>query len=106
MRLQNTSGINTNELRAFLYKVAKVAEVSTRGLYVWVQKGYYGSYRGICYDADFIYRKGEEIPVNGYIKLRVFPEDSLLRVAKTFAHELSHLKDARETPETGKRRPV
>ena len=80
-------------VKATCRAVAKAARVGTAGLLVRVQMLHYSSTRGRCYgDAIRVYRRGKPVIVNGYVKLWFQDWGQL---ARTFAHELSHLRDAR-----------
>jgi len=102
MRIENTSRIDTGTIRPILTKVMKAAPLGKArtwlqgkdGLYVTIHNAKRSRVRGRIYpDAAQITRKGNPIPVRGYIKLFIFAHTTLDDVAHTFAHELSHFKD-------------
>lgn len=102
MRIENTSRIETKDLRAIFTQILKSAPLGKArtwlrgkdGLYVVVNNAKYSRVRGRIYpEAIQIHRKGKPIPVRGYIKLFIFDHTDLKELAITFAHELSHFKD-------------
>ncbi len=106
MKLTNTSSLPTEELRRRCYEAAKWFGISLKGTLVQVHNGYRSRYSGKCWGTvDAVYRKGNRIPVNGYIKLFVHKGKTIDDAIATFVHELSHLEDAREFTLQGKKIP-
>ncbi len=102
MRIENTSRIDTKVIRATFTDVLKRSPMGKSrtwlqgkdGLYIVVNNATRSRVRGRIYPgACYIYRKGKEIDVRGYIKLYIFEHTTLKDMAHTFAHELSHFKD-------------
>jgi len=85
--------LDTKQLRKELYFIAKVANVSLRGIYVKVINARKNAWAwGRCYAAS----AEDTIQTNGHIKLYVHPTTTWDELRSTFAHELGHLEDFRE----------
>lgn len=80
-------------VKAVCQGVARVAGVPTTGLLVKVEMYHHGKASGSCWPrACQVFRQGQAVRVDGYIKLRFRDWEQFVR---TFAHELYHLQAAR-----------
>lgn len=93
MKLVNyVERLDTKRLRRELYFIAKIADVSLRGIYVKVINARKNAWAwGRCYAAS----AEDKIQANGHIKLYVRPNTTWDELKSTFAHELGHLEDFR-----------
>ena len=106
MKLVNTSSLPTEELRKRFYDAARWAGVSLRGTLVQVHNGVRSRCYGRCWGcAEYVFRNGKRVDVNGYIKLWVHKGRTIDDVTVTFVHELSHLIDSREYKMKGLKLP-